>query len=103
MAPRPLAIEELMLPKAPAVITLDPSGVSSKALTSRSATGAQPVSAPFEALNAASRLRALPFAVEKIPPTYTVVAVAVIALTEASKFGANVVMSAPVAVLYAAM
>jgi hypothetical protein len=92
-APRPDAGDPFRLRNIPPTITRLPSGVRTIALTLSSAVGAQPSSEPSAALKAARWLRATPLAVEKFPPTYTVVLVAVIALTVASRFGAKLDIS----------
>lgn len=64
----PYAAAPFRLVNAPPITTLLWSGVITRALTLRSADGAQPSRSPLAALKAASFLRATPRALLKSPP-----------------------------------
>ncbi len=98
----PYASLPLSWVNCPPTITFDWSGAITIASTCALAAGAHGSSAPLEAWNAASRVRALPLPMLNAPPTYTVVLVTANARARKSSSGANVVISAPVAVLNAA-
>src|SRR3954452_14633891 len=102
-APIPLALCPLRVVKLPPTMTLERAGESTIAATLlSSAFGAQGRRAPLEVAHAASRVRAAPPALKKLPPTYAVVALTASAETCELTAGRNTVSRAPVAVLKAA-